>query len=176
MDANGFRKSQEPSFFTEPSNYKIQENVNRNSVFTTPTPDNRYPGFAANMTDGRLTTDYRPKCSQNVAPGMQFATRRWLQKNADHIIGVSRNRQADLTGAGMGYDYKIEMAPLAYVKCDESDCGYTAAKSTGLGIERQDKAVPLFGTFAPSAAVTKKDSPKLTRVYEGGRNSIRGRI
>ena len=179
MDANGFRKGQMPDFFTTQPEYSIEYQVKKVVVPTkvsAPTPDNRYPGYSAIMNDGRIITDYRPRCSQNIPAGSQYATRRWLQKNSDTIINLSRNRQADMAGAGMGYDSSIEMPAAAYVTCDEAECGYVNSNPHGLGIERKDKAAPLFGTFAQSYPISKKDTPLLTNFYEGGRNSVRGKF
>jgi hypothetical protein len=177
MDANGFRKGQAPDFFSHPTDYSVEtrvKNLEAPSKNTAPTPDNRYAGFAAQMNDGRIITDYRPHCDQNIATGSQFASRQWLQHNANQIIRLSRDRQASAAGAGMGYDSTIEVPPIGYVMCDESDCGYVGANPRGIGIERRDRAAPLFGTFAQSRPVARKDSPQLTTLYEGGRNSVRG--
>lgn len=179
MDINGFREPQSPWFFTQPSEYLVETHVKKNEApikNTQPTPDNRYPQIAAQMDDGRLVTDYRPNCSKNVAAGQQFATRKWMQKNGSELIHLSRKRQAEATGAGTVYDSRIEAAPLAYVMCDQSDCGLIAGTPGGIGIERKDKAPKLFGTFAASVPGEVRDSPMLTKVYEGGRNTVRGRF
>ena len=180
MDANGFRKAQEPYFFSDPSNIQIENQAKAIEVASKtslPSSDNRYPGFAAQMNDGRIITDYRPNCSLNMPTGTQFATRRWLQTNAETIISLSRERQAAASGAGKSYDASIELDPIGYVICDEAMCGYTPSGNPfGIGIERMDKAAPLFGTFTRSYPVSKHDEPQLTSFYEGGRNSIRGQF
>lgn len=179
MDVNGFREAQSPFFFTQPPETLIETQVKSVNVATrntVPTPDNRYPGYAAMMQDGRLITDYRPNCSQNVPTGTQYPSRLWLQRNANTIISLSRDRLEKQTGAGMTYDASIELDPIAYVVCESGNCGYIPSTNPhGLGIERKDRAAPLFGTWSKSSpAYGKKDPQMLTTFYEGGRNTVRG--
>ncbi len=68
-----------------------------------PAPDNRYPAYAALMSDGRLVTDYRSKCEKNVPVGKQFATHQFLVHNAESLIAESRRRQALWNGAVLGW-------------------------------------------------------------------------
>ena len=179
MDINGFREAQSPFFFTQPPEILIEtqvKSVNVATKSTAPTPDNRYPGYASIMEDGRLLTDYRTNCSQNLPTGTQYPSRLWLQHNANTIIALSRDRLAKETGAGKSYDASIELPPIGYVMCDIAGCGYIPSRNPrGLGIERKDRAAPLFGTWAQSSPVyAKKDPLMLTKNYEGGRNTPRG--
>ena len=85
MDSEGYRKPQSPWFFTQPDTYAVDQQARRATVpkvNTEPTRDSRYPGWAATMSDGRLVTDYRSRCEVNIPTGMQFATKKFLQKNA----------------------------------------------------------------------------------------------
>jgi hypothetical protein len=142
-----------------------------------PAADNRYPGWAAQMSDARVTTDYRPNCSKNIPTGQQFVTRGWMQRNADELMELSRNRQAETVGAGRSYDSRIEAAPAAYVKCDLNGCEFSVANPGGIGVERKEYVPPLFGTFAGSEPHSSvRDDPMLTEIYEGGRNTVRGRF
>jgi len=179
MDINGFREAQSPYFFTQPPQTLIEtqtKSVNVTSKTTAPAPDNRYPGYAAMMEDGRLTTDYRPHCYENLPTGTQYPSRLWLQRNANTIISLSRERLAKQSGAGKSYDASIELDPIGYAVCDIAGCGYVPSRNPrGLGIERKDKAAPLFGTWAASSpSYGKKDPQMLTTVYQGGRNTPRG--
>jgi hypothetical protein len=178
MDINDFRLAQSPFFFSQPPTYLVESKAKSVTVpkkSMTPAPDNRFPGWAAPMEDGRLVTDYRTHCAVNIPTGTQFATRKWMQQNASEIISKSRARQAELTGAGMSYDSSTEMPANAYVKCDPADCGYVPNAEEGVGVERKDMAAPLFGTFAPSyPSWSKPAAPSLTKFYEGGRNTPRG--
>jgi hypothetical protein len=174
MDLNDFRLPQSPFFFTQPPTYLVETKVKSVAVpkkNTAPTPDNRFPGWAAPMEDARLVTDYRAHCEKNLPTGTQFASRKWMQANAEQIISLSRKRQAELTA----YDSSTEMPPASYVRCDVADCGYTPNAEQGVGVERKDMAAPLFGTFSPSyPSWSRPAAPKLTSVYEGGRNTPRG--
>jgi hypothetical protein len=128
------------------------------------------------MSDGRISTDYLPTCSKNLPAGTQYPSRLWMQHNAEEIIALSRDRLAKETGAGSSYDASIELDPIGYAVCDAGGCGYVPSTNPyGLGIERKDKAAPLFGTWAASSpSYGKKDPQMLTTFYEGGRNTVRG--
>lgn len=180
MDVNGFRDPQSPWLFTNTNSQLIEARIKGNEAplkNTYPTPDSRFPGWAARMEDGRIATDYRPKCSKNIPAGQQFATRGWMQRNADTLISLSRKRQAALAGAGQSYDPRSEAAPVAYVQCDPTGCGYMDGSSQGIGVERKEHVPTLFGTFAPSSSfLGKQDVPTVTLYEEGGRNTVRGKF
>lgn len=176
MDLNGFREAQSPWFFTQPPT-EIIEIRNKAIVSpaknTLPTQDNRYPGWAGPMNDGRQG-DYRSKCEANIPTGMQFASRRFMQNNADQLIGLARKRQADAMGAGQSYDSSTLMPAAAYVTCDTGKCMISPGNSRGVGLERSERLPDLFGTFAesmPSMGIPAK--PSFTQKEEGGRNTRR---
>ena len=172
MDIHGFREAQSPWFFTQPSEYLVETRVKAGTKLnkqSRPTPDNRYPGWAAPMEDGRLATDYRSQCEANMPTGTQYATRRFMQKNADSIIDLSRSRQAM---AGF-ISYK-DVPANQYVSCDPYECRITPGYANGVGTERIESVPELFGTFgtfSSFAAFPGKSTPKLTSNYEGGRNT-----
>lgn len=178
MDVNGFRDPQSPWLFTSANNHVIEarvRGVEAPSRDTYPTPDSRYPGWAAPMEDGRIATDYRPRCSKNIPTGQQFATRGWMQRNAEELMNLSRKRQAQLAGAGQTYDPHIEVGPSAYIKCDPTGCSYTEVNGQGVGVERREHVPDLFGTFAQSSPFFgTQDVPIQTLYEEGGRNTRRG--
>jgi len=181
MDINGFREPQSPWFFTQPPTKLVDI---RNSELTPekqtkslPTQDNRYPGWAAPMSDGRLVTDYRPRCEVKVPAGSQFATRMFMQRNAESIMSQSRKRQAINTGAGLSYDGTTEMPAAEYVKCNTAECKIRPAFPEGVGTVRVEGVPSLFGTFsAKTASILSPAKHSLTQVQEGGRNSVRGFI
>lgn len=178
MDINGFREPQSPWFFTQPPEMLIESRVSKLGVpkkETAPAPDNRFPGWAAQMSDGRLATDYRPHCAVNIPTGEQFASRVFMQQNASLLMQQSRKRQADKVGAGLPYDSVTVMPPVAKYQCTPSDCTYIPIEENGVGIERTDASPALFGTFATSRpSLFTPAKPTLTKVQEGGRNSRRG--
>lgn len=178
MDVNLFRTPQSPWFFSQPPTSLVNTSVDRVTVprkSTEATPDNRFPGWAAPMEDGRLVTDYRSRCEVNIPTGSQFASRKFMTQHADAIISKSRKRQADLVGAGMAYASITDIPPQTYVKCDTNQCGFYPGEPLGVGVERRESTPELFGTFAPSyPSVGKPAQPTGTTVYEGGRNSVRG--
>lgn len=181
MDSRFFRKTTDPNFYeNNPGNWLAQRTADKTVVSertTFPTPDPRFPGYAAMMNDGRLTTDYRSQCAKNVPTGSQYAVKEWMQKNTPSIISVSRTRQATLSGAIYALDATVVPPFAGSVHCTKTDCGYQEGNPAGIGIERKDKAPELFGTFdftGGSKPPVSTDT-KLTSHFESGRNSPRGR-
>lgn len=177
MDLNGFRTPQSPWFFSQPPETLVETRTRAATIprkNTNPTQDNRFPGWAGPMEDGRIATDYRAHCEVNIPAGMQYAGKAFMQKNAERLIAASRKRQADAAGAGRPYDSITDLPPVATVKCDTVDCRYTQAEPLGLGVERTESVPPLFGTFAMSRPSWGKPAqPAGTTIYEGGRNTPR---
>jgi hypothetical protein len=141
-------------------------------------PDNRYPAYAALMSDGRLVTDYRSKCEMNVPVGKQFATHQYMVNNAEAMIAESRKRQAMWNGALFGLA-ATQPPPADKQVCSADGCKVSATGAKhGLGLERQSEGVPaLFGTFEVDPTLTEqlRDTRRvgLTMRFEGGRNSFR---
>jgi len=178
MDDEGYRLPQSPWFFSKPSKHAIEQTARSAAVpkqSTNPTQDSRYAGWAAPMEDGRLVTDYRSKCEANIPTGLQFATKAFLQTNAEEIIQTARRRQVEQNGASLPFNSAVNMPAKKYVKCDEMQCYYKDGFERGLGTERVESVPPLFGTFSPIyASMAAPSQPILTRSYEGGRNTPRG--
>jgi hypothetical protein len=140
----------------------------------------RYPGYAPRTSDGTLFTDYSPQCTKNTPVGQQYATRQWLQHNAEQFIQVSRDRQVKALGASFQNAATVP-PPVAYVKCTTDTCEYypgARTTTTGpipTGIERTESAPPLFGTFEYAYRTpAPKPAHRTTTHYEGGRNTPRG--
>lgn len=181
MDSQFFRVPTQPNYYTGLSSYEAGRIASKTTVSTRntqPSGDSRFPGWAAPMADGRLVTDYRPHCNQNIPAGKQFATKEWIQSNTEDIIAVSRARYAESTGAIYGFDNTVEAPPESLVKCDKMECVFMpSGQDNGIGTERvYDKAPELFGTYT----MTKMLPPAaphvgLNKRFEGGRNSWRGR-
>ena len=180
MDPNGFRDPTSPWLFSNTESQLIETRVRNQEAplkQTLPTPDNVYKGWAARMEDGRIATDYRPKCARNIPAGRQFATKAWMQAHGDEIIQLSRRRQAEESGAGRSIDPQIVVPAYGYQKCDEVSCGIKPANLNGIGIERQEPVPDLFGTFAESSFSYGAQRPVLkTQFEEGGRNTVRGQF
>jgi hypothetical protein len=180
MDLDGFREPQSPFFFNQPPTWLLESSVKRKVVpakQTDPTPDNRFPGWAAPMSDGRVGTDYRPNCALNFPTGTQFASRQFLQKNAESIIQTTRKRVADSLGAGLSYDSSTVVPASMVVQCDNEKCTMSPYVERGIGVERQENVPELFGTFSSSSpSLLRPAEPIGTTRYEGGRNTVRGRV
>ena len=89
MDAKLFRLPTNPNYYPAGNPFDISA---KGRFTQAPSPNPRFPGYAAQMSDGRLVTDYQPECSKNVPTGRQFATKEWMVKNATEIIRVGRER------------------------------------------------------------------------------------
>jgi hypothetical protein len=105
------------------------------------------------MQDGRVFTDYRPRCmitadlmaqmrDQSMLPS-SYDTRMYLQKNAENLMQVAQknaleNMDCSCTAAGnqmLGID---TMAPERYVvKCNSVTCSREETNSSGIGDGRQ---------------------------------------
>ena len=140
-----------------------------------PTEDVRYPWYAAQMTDSRYVTDYRPRCSANIPCGSQNKTREWMMHNASEIIEVSRKRMAERSGyADIN---KVPRMPEEYKTiCDAYQCQRTPATTGGWAIgEGRPSTIPhLFGTYTIEPSIEQQLGQKLiggTTRYEGGRNT-----
>jgi len=178
MDAQDFRLPTNPNLF--PSYNVSPKQVESQLTQPAESLNARYPGYAAMASDGNVFTDYRPQCTKNIPVGQQFATRQWLQHNAEQLIQVSRDRQAKAVGAAFLNASTIP-PPVAYVKCQTDKCAYYPGQNSSdqipTGIEREDKAPELFGTFAFAYRSTPPKPKQLTTTrYEGGRNSPRGAL
>jgi hypothetical protein len=177
MDSRGFRRRATPDLVRQPSRVLVDQETQReiDATKTIPAPDSRFHAYAAPMEDGRLVTDYRDRCVTRAPPGTQFAVKNWTVHNTDDIIRISRQRQVQSTGQALG-TAATELPPAQLQTCSPESCMIRPSNYTnGLGIERTDKAPPLFGTFTfPPSAVTRANnttSVELNSVVEYGRNT-----
>jgi hypothetical protein len=180
MDSQFFRVATQPNYYHGLSSYQAERLANKTTVSsrnTQPSMDSRFPGWAAPMADGRLVTDYRPHCNQNIPAGKQFATKEWIQTNTDDVIAISRARYAQATGAIYAFDNTVEAPPQSLVKCNKVECVFMPANTQdGIGVERvYDRAPALFGTYQLPKMRAPVAHVGLNQKFEGGRNSWRGR-
>lgn len=180
MDSRFFRVPTQPNYYSGLTPREARATAYQTAVSarnTLPTPDSRFPGFAAPLADGRLVTDYRPHCNENVPAGSQFAVKEWIQANTTEIIRVSRERQATMAGAQYGDDPTVVPPPVQIVQCQPTECAMMpTGQADGIGTERvYDRAPPLFGTFSVPRQRPLAANVSLTSFFEGGRNSPRGR-
>lgn len=185
-NSKGFRYKSGPNYYKyEPSAMDVIRQANKQQIGgaagTEPARDNRYPAFAGIMSDGRLLTDYRTHCYENIRVGDQFATKHWIQNNAVQMMDVSRRRQVEWTGGSLpSLDLGPPPADIAVGNADTLDIEPTNYLG-GLGLERVGAPVPpLFGSFyyRPKEAEVMNNVSFIrgTVNFEGGRNSPRGRL
>jgi hypothetical protein len=178
MDSKLFRLPTQPNFYAAIATASPFDLDSRQKFTQIPAPDNRYPGWAGPMADGRLVTSYQNHCSRNVPAGRQFATKEWMTKNATELIRLGRQRFAQQTGAIYGVDAGTVPPPAAVVTCARHDCERVATDAPGgIGQERGDSPAPeLFGTWDPRQGrmTAPQALASVTRKYEGGRNTPRG--
>jgi len=181
MDSKLFRVTTQPNYYPEPPAAVVRatsysQYAAQRSAYSGPAPDARFPGWAATQEDGRLITDYRPRCAVNIPSSQQFSVQQWSQRNAESIIELSRARNTKETGAGRGFDVGVVAPPAQFVTCDTFQCRYTpTGKAGGIGTERAESVPHLFGTFNTDVLPAHQPLPQRSSTYEGGRNSPRGR-
>jgi hypothetical protein len=143
--------------------------------------DSRYPALSAVMSDARQFTDYRSRCTANIAPEMQFKTKQWLQMNAMQVMEASRHRHAERMGATEVTAQITGPGASVIQRCTPDGCTIESTGDFhGIGIERANtwsqSEIPLFGSFqyAPKKARAGMNVPLITTKQEGGRNTVRG--
>lgn len=169
MDSKQFRKISSPNPYTSYNNVEVNKQQFQLPIESA--PDNRYSKWPAQMSDGRLTTNYYNHCSQNIPAGKQYPTKRWLINNANTIIDYSRKHQFPFTKA---LDKSVVPKPIVYLNCEKNGCSYSENDIHGIGVERKTDTPDLFGTFFDTPSIDKSSDPKLTKYFEGGRNTVRG--
>ena len=179
MDSQRFRTATLPTFKPVISKNVLEmsvQNVETPSKSTETVPDPRYPEYASMMEDGRLVTDYKSHCANNTAPSEYGnSMRAWFQHNADALIQVSRKRQADRAGAQF-YRAATVPEPKQLQQCDEYECKFLKNQHPeSIGLERVEGVPSLFGTFSDPSMAAPKYNYLLTKDYQGGRNTPRGR-
>jgi hypothetical protein len=177
MDKKGFRIRSEPELIYEPTRTIVDQEVQReiNAEKTDPAPDARYYAYAAMMEDGRHVTDYRQACVSRAPPGTQFAVKQWTIHNTDELVNISRSRQAQTTGHVLG-TANTDIPPSILQSCTPDSCKIqSSGYEYGVGIERNDRAPSLFGTFdyAPNPITLSKNktSIELNNEIKYGRNT-----
>jgi hypothetical protein len=172
MDANLFRLPTSPNFYA--TDQQSIPYVKRGTA-SAPAPDNRFPGWAGPIQDGRLVTDYRPHCETNIPSKMQEKSRIWIQRNSEDIIRVSRERTAGITGMKYGVDMSMVPDPTSYVHCTAAGCEFSPGVAGGIGVERKESVPYLFGTLEPLGYERQFTHVQQTTTQaEGGRNTRRG--
>lgn len=183
LDQPGFSKDTRPNLYTNPSFGSEYEAARKAYVPPAknvyPARDNRYSAYAGPMQDARLVTDYRPHCSKNIQPALQFNTKLWLVNHTDEVIEESRRRQVEWTGASLPMANTVPPpANIVHSNAFYSEVNATGFKN-GIGVERSNVECPsLFGTFMFEPTMSEirnnRKNINLTQFYEGGRNSPRG--
>ena len=172
MDANLFRLPTTPNYYGAD---QASIPYFKRRATAAPAPNNRFPGWAAPIQDGRLVTDYRPHCETNIPSKAQEKSRIWIQRNSEDIIRVSRERAAAVTGMRFGIDMSMVPGPTSYVHCTAAGCEFSPGVSGGIGVERKERVPELFGTLEPSAYDRQFTHLQQTTTQpEGGRNTRRG--
>jgi hypothetical protein len=180
MDANQFRKPTMPDLRAKVNGQKT-ENIavarEMPPIVTGPVEDPRFGGYGAVMADGRLITDYRTHCEYNYSPSKYGeSVRLWLQRNAEGVIQVTRDRQAKRVGAQ--YRKAPTVPPFQQTnKCNEFQCGFDYNPDRrAIGLGRIEGCPELFGTWGePLREMPAPTHVGVTTTFEGGRNTPRGR-
>jgi hypothetical protein len=185
LDQPGFTRDTRPNLYHSPSFGEDYQAARSAYVAPAkelyPARDNRYPAYAGPLEDARLVTDYRPQCTKNIRPALQFSTKAWLINHATEIMEEARQRQIEWSGASLPMANTVP-PPAAIVHSTPfySEVNHTYMKN-GLGVERANaKAPPLFGTYEYEPTMQEmrmnRKNIALTTHREGGRNSTRGKF
>jgi hypothetical protein len=183
LNQTGFSRDTLPNLYHNSpfgSEYNaVQKAYNPNNKDTYSTRDSRYPAYASVMSDGRIVTDYRPQCSKNISPALQFNTKLWMVNHAEEVMEESRRRQVEWSGASLSMANTVPPpADIVHSNKFYSEVNPTGIKS-GIGIERANSKSPaLFGTFTYEPTMQEirnnRKNINVTTSFEGGRNSMRG--
>jgi len=113
--------------------------------------NNQYANCPPRMADGRMFTDYRPRCIANFSiPGMNeipgnydlpnsFEYRQYLIKNASDIMQKNEQTSYALNSCAPCVNPYMEGTMLAeqrIVSCDASTCKFSQKDPNGLGMGR----------------------------------------
>jgi hypothetical protein len=111
------------------------------------------------MEDGRMFTDYRPKCISNYSiPALNevegnytvpnsYEYRQYLINNAQDIMNKNKKAAYDLNSCGpcmKPYDEGTMLPEQRMIKCDASKCSFHGGDANGLGLGRK------YNTMEPS--------------------------
>jgi hypothetical protein len=94
------------------------------------------------MSDGRLFTDYRPRCISNMLPDTNmnsYEYRQYLQANATKIMDATRREIYDANKCGpcmQPYNIGTMLPEKSIVTCDSSTCKSSVVNVNGLGTGR----------------------------------------
>lgn len=119
----------------------------RQCTACTRTSENKHFDCPPRMADGRLFTDYRPRCDINYTfNGMDskmsmnsYAYRQFLISNANKLMSSQRasTYSAAVCGPCMEpYDQGTMLSEQSVMKCDASTCTVTGKDPRGLGLGR----------------------------------------
>lgn len=118
----------------------------------TKSSDNKYSNCPPRMADGRMFTDYRPRCIANfaVAGGANvegnfdlpnsYEYRQYLTKHASEIIAKNREMAYQNNSCGPctnPYNEGTMLPEKNMIKCDANKCSFYSNDATGLGLGRQ---------------------------------------
>lgn len=115
--------------------------------------DNRYSNCPPKMSDGRMFTDYRPRCLTNFAVSHiegnfdlpnSYEYRQYLVANASTLMAKDRQMAYKNNYCGPcvePYNEGTMLPEKNTVKCDASKCSFYANDPNGLGTGRQYQTV-----------------------------------
>ena len=133
----------------------VSQNPAGGACFTTSNP--HYIGAPARMADGRLMTDYRPRCYQYATAANQAwgdnAARERMIHGAEELMTVARELNNRKVGAVTCED---TMVPELYKRvCTWEGCKTVPGNFQGIGVGR---------IYVPSAVASAKDPQGLSDI------------
>ena len=111
-DSRFFRVRTDPDYYKGVNEFESRSTAYRTVLAeknTVATPDSRFPGWAAPMSDGRLITDYRSHCAANIPAGkhtVEFKFEPQVVKTGSTIALLSSIGMVLLLAGGVYFERK----------------------------------------------------------------------
>lgn len=146
------------------------------------TSDNRHFDCPAKMADGRLFTDYRPRCAfvatqaRGMAPVSNHAARQLMIRGADALIAKDRKEAKSRAACGppCARDPGTVPPPEMLQKCDTRACAFLPARNPppphGHGPVYQSGLGRVYGSGNGSAGSVFAEADEEQRRMWGGDN------
>lgn len=95
--------------------------------------DSKYYSCPAKMSDGRIFTDYRPRCLANSLNKNSYEHRQYLINNAEDLIKQERNKLKSCGPCVEPFNIGTMLEEQTFVKCDKGSCQVMINNPFGIG-------------------------------------------
>lgn len=95
--------------------------------------DSKYTSCPAKMSDGRLFTDYRPRCFTHDVNKNSYEYRQFMIHNAEKMLKEERTKIKMCGPCVEPFNVGTMLEEQTIVKCDENSCKVVLKNPYGLG-------------------------------------------